>query len=322
MCGRKLPIANPYLPYRHQLGAKTLFVEDLGTAVWLGLGGAHRAVIQRHQSVDDKMSRKRLRSESPPSASRSGANSNLQTFRSGVIKDRSSTFIGVFSPTTPAKELQARQDFKPATHRIAAWRKPSTQSTLLSTGQRPLFNVGHDDDGEQYGGKRLERVLIDLNVEGAVVVARWYGGVLLGPVRFTHIESCAREAIEKWKMSMNTKENEDHHHAAQKRKVEEDGKRRFALVRILEERDHSITALRGLLREKTEEAPAAKADESTSSARDVNVTPTKPGNYSVMPLQALERLEKARDATISWILKEIEKVEQQQQQQGIVKDDE
>lgn len=27
----------------------------------------------------------------------------------------------------------------------------------------------------------------DLNVIGSIVVARWYGGMMLGPVRFEHI---------------------------------------------------------------------------------------------------------------------------------------
>lgn len=149
------------------------------------------------------------------------------------------------------------------------------------------------------------------------MVARWYGGILLGPVRFTHIENCAREAIEKWKMSTAAREPADYP-ALQKRKAlegegeGEEENRRSTLAKVLEERDHNISALRGLLREKTGEASTGKADEEPSGTRDASVTPTKPVNYSAMPLQALERFEKARDATISWILKEIEKVEEQQ----------
>ena len=40
-------------------------------------------------------------------------------------------------------------------------------------------------------------------------------------------------------------------------------------------------------------------------------------DYSPMPLQVLRRLEKARDTTISWILKEIDKVEEELQQQKL-----
>jgi putative IMPACT (imprinted ancient) family translation regulator len=263
------------------------------------------------------MSHKRPRSASPPTPSLSdskGSQGSHETYFSGAVKDRSSTFIALFSPTTPIKQLQAHPDFKTATHRIAAWRKLSAQRALTSDTPRLLFDIGHDDDGEQYGGKRLEKVLTEMNVQGALVVARWYGGVLLGPVRFTHMENCARDAIQKWKMGISATEEGEEHRVAQKRKVAEDQKRRPALVRILEERDDSISALRGLLREKMEELAAAKVDENTSSVGDANTTPIKAVSYSAMPLQALERLEKARDATISWILREIEKVEQQQEQ--------
>ncbi len=88
---------------------------------------------------------------------------------------------------------------------MAAWRKPSKQRALSKNLPR-LFETGSDDDGERYAGKKLERVLEEAGVEGAVVVARWYGGVLLGPVRFTHIEECAREAIGKWRDEMRVEE--------------------------------------------------------------------------------------------------------------------
>lgn len=260
------------------------------------------------------MSRKRPRSVSPPSThtlDAKGTQANHQTFRSNAIKDRSSTFIALFSPTVSARTLQANADFATATHRITGWRKSSAQRTL-STTKQPLFDIGHDDDGEQYAGKRLEKVLTDMNVEGAIVVARWYGGVLLGPVRFTHIENCAREAVEKWKTNVTAIKQEGSHPAAQKRKTEDDERRKSTLVRVLEERDHSIAALRGLLRDKTEDATTIRSEEKASSTKDVsvNVTPTKSTDYSAMPLHALERLERARDATISWILKEIEKAEE------------
>lgn len=265
------------------------------------------------------MSCKRLRSISPlttPTPDPGVLHAGHQTFRSAAIKDRSSTFIAVFSPTASAESLQAHPDFQSPTHRIAAWRKPSAQRTLSSSSQRTLFDVGRDDDGEQYGGKRLEKVLIEMNVEeGAVVVARWYGGIFLGPVRFAHIENCAREAIGKWKMGIVAPAKEASPPAAQKRKVEDDGKRRRStIVRVLEERDQSISALRGLLRQKREGASGAAKAEDTFGTRETTMTPTKAIDYAAIPLQGLERLEKARDATLSWILKEIDKVEEEQQQ--------
>lgn len=53
-----------------------------------------------------------------------------------------------------------------------------------------------DDDGETAAGGRLAHLLTLLEVENVlVVVTRWYGGVLLGPDRFKHINRVARDAL-------------------------------------------------------------------------------------------------------------------------------
>jgi hypothetical protein len=253
------------------------------------------------------MSRKRARSPSQavqpvvPSAS-------TQIFRSAPIEDRASTFIAFYSPTFTAQALQAHAEFKSASHRIAAWRKLSSQSALSfeSSSQR-VYESGHDDDGEKYAGKRLEKIMADMNAVGAVVVARWYGGIMLGPVRFNHIEHCAREAI------LESRRTETHDSVEigtkpKQRKIDEEEQGRVALMRTLEERDQSITVLRGLLREKMR--PSA---DSSQTATDVpKHSPTKKPDYSAMSLQALKQLDKARDATIAWILKEIDKAEELQ----------
>lgn len=33
-------------------------------------------------------------------------------------------------------------------------------------------------------------------IDAVVIVSRWYGGVLLGPARFSHIEACAQEVCQ------------------------------------------------------------------------------------------------------------------------------
>ena len=230
------------------------------------------------------MSQKRARSVSPESAS--------SIFRSSPIEDRSSKFIAFYSPTLAAKELQAHTEFKSASHRIAAWRKPSSQRAL--NAQR-LLKTGHDDDGEKYGGKALEKVLAEMEVEGAVVVARWYGGVLLGPVRFDHIKDSARDAIIQW--------SQDKERSAKKAKVQEDEAEKERLITTLPERDQSIIVLRDLLAEKSR---------ISSSAPGGKITPAKVPNYSTLPLATLQKLEQVRDASIGWILKQIEKVEEKQ----------
>ena len=230
------------------------------------------------------MSQKRPRSVSPESAG--------CIFRSSPIEDRSSNFIAFFSPTLAAKELQAHIEFKSASHRIAAWKKPSRQRSLNA---QQLFDTGHDDDGEKYGGKALEKVLIETEVEGAVVVARWYGGVLLGPVRFDHIKNSARDAIMQW--------SQDRERSAKRAKVREDEATRERLIKTLPERDQSITVLRDLLLEKSQQPSSSPGGKSS---------PANTPEYSTLPLATLEKLEHVRDATIGWILKQIEKAEEKQ----------
>lgn len=55
-----------------------------------------------------------------------------------------------------------------------------------------------DDDGETAAGGRLLHLLQVMNVwDVLVVVSRWYGGIKLGPDRFSIINKVAREAIVK-----------------------------------------------------------------------------------------------------------------------------
>jgi len=60
----------------------------------------------------------------------------------------------------------------------------------------------HDDDGEAGAGRRLALLLEQTGARSAapgggvaVVVSRWFGGVLLGPARFAVIAASAREAL-------------------------------------------------------------------------------------------------------------------------------
>ncbi|KAL8634355.1 MAG: hypothetical protein Q9228_008051, partial [Teloschistes exilis] len=226
-------------------------------------------------------------------------------YRSSPIEDRSSRFIAIYSPTLSAKELQAKAEFQSATHRIAAWRKPSTQrvfpSSSSSSLQQQLFTTGHDDDGEKHGGRNVENVLASMNVQGAVVVARWYGGTMLGPVRFEHIKNCARDAISQ---SLSTPSFPSIQQTAKRPKTE-DPARRAELLRILPERDRSIAVLRGLLAEKQGCANGGEGKAVVAV------------EYGKMALGMLEGLERARDASIGWVLKQIEKVEAEKAGVGV-----
>jgi len=126
-----------------------------------------------------------------------------------------------------------------------------------------------------------------MRVDGAIVVARWYGGVMLGPARFAHIEAVARDAIRKAAVTavsvpITTREDD----ACERRR----------LGRVLEERDRSVRALRGLLKEKMD-GPGGAVPE----AREMG--------YGKMGVEVLKKLEIARDGTIAWLLKEIDRVE-------------
>lgn len=215
--------------------------------------------------------------------------SGSEIYTSSPIDDRSSRFIAYFSPQLSAQYLQREPNFATATHRIAAWRKPSVQRSLSA---QPIYDTSHDDDGERFGGKTLEKVLVAANVTGAIVVARWYGGVLLGPVRFDHIRNCASEAIAKWRAESER--------PAKQIKLQDDNQKRASLMAVLKERDQSITVLRNLLTQKKSKASGSQSDGKPN---------VKGPDYGKLPLAALGKLEQVRDATIGWILKEIERIE-------------
>lgn len=60
---------------------------------------------------------------------------------------------------------------------------------------RPLQD--YDDDGETAAGARMLHLLQVADCRNVVVVvSRWFGGVLLGPSRFTYINNAARALLE------------------------------------------------------------------------------------------------------------------------------
>mmetsp|Transcript_17059 Transcript_17059/g.48736 ORF Transcript_17059/g.48736 Transcript_17059/m.48736 type:complete len:472 (-) Transcript_17059:1440-2855(-) len=107
------------------------------------------------------------------------------------VDDRQSRFVGALAfPVRSRAQAQAAvaalcalPEFAEATHRMSAFRAIDGSSAC-------------DDDGERWAGDRLSGALKRRAVLGAaVVVARWYGGVMLGPVRFTHIVDCCTQLL-------------------------------------------------------------------------------------------------------------------------------
>ncbi|KAI7182551.1 hypothetical protein D0869_02741 [Hortaea werneckii] len=243
-------------------------------------------------------------------------------FRSDPIEDRSSTFVGYFSPSLEGDALQRLPEMTSATHKILGYRKESNQRSLTSVKQ---YVSGNDDDGEKYAGKKVEKILEGMRVGGACVVARWYGGVMLGPVRFTHIENCARAAVSKWQ----THEAEQR---AKKLKLEQEAAEQKKLAVALVERDRSIEVLRTLAAGKERqvkegivtgvealagangasvdvEEAAPKPSEAADLKQKAESTSKPAMDYSAMPLARLRALDKARDATLSFLLKRIDKAD-------------
>ncbi|KAL7277763.1 hypothetical protein ACG7TL_008705 [Trametes sanguinea] len=127
------------------------------------------------------------------------------------VRDRGSIFVAnVFSATSPDEARKAVHHLKhvahghrPATHEIAAWRCMVLKPGKTGLGGPDDFEVvsGYDDDGEKYAGGRVLKVMqAEGVIDAVVVVSRWYGGEMLGPARFDHIELCAREVCRTFRL--------------------------------------------------------------------------------------------------------------------------
>ncbi|XP_013360410.1 PREDICTED: protein IMPACT isoform X2 [Chinchilla lanigera] len=109
--------------------------------------------------------------------------------------DRRSTFQAHLAPVVCPKQvkmvlakLYENKKIASATHNIYAYR-------IYCEGKQ-TFLQDCEDDGETAAGGRLLHLMEILNVRNVmVVVSRWYGGILLGPDRFKHINNCARNIL-------------------------------------------------------------------------------------------------------------------------------
>jgi len=82
--------------------------------------------------------------------------------------------------------LLSNRKISNATHNIVAYR-------ICNNG---VMVQDCDDDGETAAGGRLLHLLQILDVTNVVIiVSRWYGGILLGPDRFKHINNVARTLL-------------------------------------------------------------------------------------------------------------------------------
>jgi hypothetical protein len=88
-----------------------------------------------------------------------------------------------------------------STHDMYAWRSLALKKGRNGLGGPDDFGLeeGQEDDGERFGAKEIAKAI---RMYGAtdvlVVVSRWYGGTMLGPVRFRHIEESAKAALARY----------------------------------------------------------------------------------------------------------------------------
>ncbi|KHO00303.1 impact family protein [Metarhizium album ARSEF 1941] len=116
------------------------------------------------------------------------------TLSEAVVENKSTFVARVARASSPgearshvARLLAADKKVRLATHNVTAWR--------MRGGRGEQFQ-DCDDDGETAAGGRLLHLMRVMDVWGAVVVvSRWYGGVKLGPRRFSVINGVARDGM-------------------------------------------------------------------------------------------------------------------------------
>ncbi|XP_028416771.1 protein IMPACT-like [Dendronephthya gigantea] len=135
------------------------------------------------------------------------------------ITDRKSTFQAHLAKVNSEQdvkdvlnELKKTRKIANASHNISAYRIAKENSQVIIQDC--------DDDGENNGGSRLLHLLQILNVQNyLIVVSRWYGGILLGPDRFKHINNCARNLLKDAKVIQDSARKQPHNHKESKIKT-------------------------------------------------------------------------------------------------------
>jgi len=110
--------------------------------------------------------------------------------------DRKSTFQAHVAPVSNTAQVKlvmnvllSDRKIARATHNIMAYR--------IVDDKRGVTISDNDEDGEEAAGGRLSHLLEVTNARNViVVVSRWFGGILLGPDRFKHINNTARILLE------------------------------------------------------------------------------------------------------------------------------
>lgn len=139
-------------------------------------------VLQEHKDTS-------VKEQSPRDDSKKIAEQVFQVFHGEPLTDRKSVFQAhmafISSPEDVGqviKQLCQSKKVENATHNTMAWRVNNEED--------------FDDDGEKSAGKVMLHVLRQFDAKNTLcVVSRWFGGILLGPVRFRHIANVTRDIL-------------------------------------------------------------------------------------------------------------------------------
>uniref|UniRef100_A0A8C7H3F1 Impact RWD domain protein n=1 Tax=Oncorhynchus kisutch TaxID=8019 RepID=A0A8C7H3F1_ONCKI len=164
-----------------------LYVENTGESIlYLWVEKVREFLLEKSQSTDTGENR----------MSRLLDNEELPHIKLGeTITERRSTFQPHLAPVVTPRQVRMVLDklfenkkIASATHNIYAYR--------IYCEEKQSFLQDCEDDGETAAGGRLLHLLQILDVRNVlVVVSRWYGGILLGPDRFKHINNSARNIL-------------------------------------------------------------------------------------------------------------------------------
>ncbi|KAJ7733541.1 ribosomal protein S5 domain 2-type protein [Mycena maculata] len=137
------------------------------------------------------------------------------------IRDRGSLFVAtIYAASSPAQAAAAIQHLSkvvhsdsqkpgPASHEMNAWRCMVLKEGCTGLSGPDDFEVreSSSDDGERWAGEKILAILRTQGIiDAALVVSRWYGGIMLGPARFSHIETCALEVCREFKRREEVKD--------------------------------------------------------------------------------------------------------------------
>lgn len=122
--------------------------------------------------------------------------SNIKVIHGPITTETKSSFQSHFAEVHSMEDVRifrqivlSDKKVARATHNIFAYR-----FTCPKTG---ILYHDNDDDGESAAGSRVAEMIRLMDVDGAaVIITRWFGGVLLGPDRFKFINNSARNLLE------------------------------------------------------------------------------------------------------------------------------